>query len=85
MNYYAKPKLKDVIIDWLQMSMEEIIATVNAANPWNKGAITNFAGEEVRILQVSPANIDNTLPNDPGIIYFVDDKQSVFVVCKYQE
>jgi len=84
-KYLPKPKLKDVTIDWKTMSMREIAAVVNAGNPWNRGAITQFEGEEIRIVQVSPANYDQELPNTPGKIILANPQYGVFVVCKDRE
>ncbi len=82
---FPKPQIKDVSINWETMEMEEIMATVNAGNPWNKGAITKLNGNEYRILQITPANVDHNLPDDPGLIYYADDKQGVFVICKNKQ
>ncbi len=81
-TYYPKPGIADVSIDWQNMDMEEITATVNACNPWNKGALTYLEGQEIKILQVTPANIDAELPDQPGLVFHSDDKQGAFVVCK---
>jgi methionyl-tRNA formyltransferase len=83
--YLSKPKLNDVTLDWQQMNMEEIIATVNAANPWNRGAVTYIDGQEYKILQVTPAKYEAELPNKPGQVFFTDDEQGVFVICNNQE
>ena len=84
-KYYPKPKLEDVNIDWKNMESAEIIATINAANPWNKGAITTISGEEIRILQATPVNYDKELPDQPGLVFYADEKQGVFVICKDQQ
>ncbi len=84
-SYFPKPKLKDVCIDWQNMSMAEITATINAGNPWNRGALTTFEGQEIRIVQVSPAKYDKELPEEPGKVFFVDAQQGTFVLCKNKE
>lgn len=83
--YLPKPSLKDVSIDWKQMSMSEVVATVNAGNPWNRGAITRYEGEEIRIVQVSPAKYDKELPDEPGKIILANQQYGVFVICKNRE
>ncbi len=84
-KFFPKPQIEDVSINWETMDMEEIMAMVNAGNPWNKGAITKLNETEYRILQISPANVDHNLPDDPGLIYYADDKQGVFVICKNKQ
>lgn len=84
-TYFPKPELKDVSIDWQNMSMAEITATINAGNPWNKGAITSFEGQELRIIQASPAKYDKELPEEPGKVFFADAQHGTFVLCKNRE
>lgn len=50
------------------MRMSEFVATVNAGNPWNRGSIEQCKGDEIRIVQVSPAKYDKKLPDEPGKI-----------------
>lgn len=84
-SYYSKPTINDVRIDWQTMDANEIMATVNAGNPWNRGAITTFNGEEIRIIQVSPARYDKELPDEPGKIVLANLQYGVFVLCKNKE
>lgn len=81
-KYFPRPQLADVCIDWSTMEMNEIMATVNAGNPWNRGAIATFEGEKIRIVQVSPAKYDKELPDIPGKIVFANEQYGVFVICK---
>jgi methionyl-tRNA formyltransferase len=48
--YYNRPILKDVKIEWELMEAGEIINLINACNPWNKGAITLYDNNEVKIM-----------------------------------
>ena len=84
-KYYSKPGIDDVRIDWKNMTMNEIVATVNAGNPWNRGAITTLDENEVRLVQVSPAQYPNDLPDAPGKIALANVQHGVFVICKNQE
>lgn len=84
-KYLPKPTLKDVTIDWKNMTMSEIVATVNAGNPWNRGAIAEYEGEKIRIVQVSPAKYDKELPDEPGKIILANQQYGIFVVCKNKE
>lgn len=84
-QYFPKPILKDVTINWSEMAMSDVVATVNAGNPWNRGAITNFEGENINIVQVSPAKYDKELPDEPGKIIFANQQYGIFIVCKNRE
>jgi methionyl-tRNA formyltransferase len=84
-SYFGKPQLANVTIDWKNMPMSEIVATVNAGNPWNRGAITTFEGQEIRLIQVSPAQYNQELPNNPGEIILANVQHGVFVLCKNKE
>ncbi|MBE9469211.1 MAG: hypothetical protein IMY72_12935 [Bacteroidetes bacterium] len=83
--YLTKPTLKDVSINWKEMTMSEVVATVNAGNPWNRGAIAEYEGEKIRIVQVSPAKYNKDLPDVPGKIILANQQYGVFVVCKNKE
>ncbi len=48
--YQKRPVLKDVKIDWQQMGAVEICNLVRACNPWNKGAITSYKGQDVKLM-----------------------------------
>ena len=49
-SYHSKPKMEDVLIHWNSMKAQEICSLVKACNPWNKGALTFYKGQEVKIL-----------------------------------
>lgn len=69
--YYKKPELKDVLINWQKMSAEEICNLVRACNPWNKGALTLFQSQEVKLMDAAmlPENRKgNQEQKQPGII-----------------
>jgi len=82
-GYYKRPELKDIMIDWHQMSAFEICNLVRAGNPWNKGALTFLNGQELKVMDarvvvplVKP--IDKQL--SPGVI--AEDEEKLFVCCK---
>jgi methionyl-tRNA formyltransferase len=54
---------------------------VNAANPNYSGAITTFRGSQIRILEVSPADVNVTGIFSPGTIVYADATYGVFVLC----
>lgn len=48
--YQKRPGLNEVLINWQQMDSVEICNLVRACNPWNKGAITFFKGNELKLM-----------------------------------
>jgi methionyl-tRNA formyltransferase len=66
-SYYHRPQGKDVLIDWNSMTAKEICDLIRACNPWNKGAITLFKGQELKLMD---AQIENktTIECKPGEI-----------------
>jgi len=71
----------DLIIDWANQSSDEIESLINACNPKYGGAITYFRGSLVRILEVSPAELNNTSIFFPGGIVYSDVQNGIFVLC----
>ncbi|WP_434502394.1 formyltransferase family protein [Prevotella sp.] len=65
MAYYHKPTLNDILIDWNKMGAKEICNLVRACNPWNRGAITCFKHQEMKLLD---AVIDDSGLNDNRIV-----------------
>jgi methionyl-tRNA formyltransferase len=65
-SYYSKPRLQDVFIRWDDMSAVEICNLIRACNPWNKGAITSFKGQELKLMDAQVEGI--TLECKPGEI-----------------
>ncbi len=77
----GKPKPDDVRIDWKNQSSEEIEHLVNACNPAYGGAITIYKGSQIRILEVSPADLENQGVFSPGGIVYSDSTYGIFVLC----
>lgn len=76
-------KQKDLIINWENQTASEIMNLVNACNPVYDGAITCLNGQEVAIVEVSPAIINDVSGQEPGTIVFADGNYGLFVACKY--
>lgn len=51
--YFEKPQLSDTYINWKRMDADEIIALINACNPWNTGADATLLGQQVKIIVAS--------------------------------
>jgi len=49
-SYQKRPGLNEVTINWQQMDAAEICNLIRAGNPWNKGAITFFNGQEIKLM-----------------------------------
>ncbi|RBQ06638.1 methionyl-tRNA formyltransferase [Pedobacter miscanthi] len=74
---------QDLIIDWENQTAAEIMNLVNACNPVYNGAIAFLNGQEVSIVEVSPAIINDVSGEEPGTIVFADGNYGLFVACKY--
>lgn len=77
-SFYKKPELKDVLIDWKNMSSDEIVNLVKACNPWNMGAITVYKNLEIKIIDAESIHEINS-KELPGTILEVD--KSLKVMC----
>lgn len=77
--YYQKPGHKDVSINWQEMEAEDIIALVNACNPWNYGAATSVNNNMIGILDAVAHN--NNHEQIPGTILEIDN-DGLTVCCK---
>jgi Methionyl-tRNA formyltransferase len=66
-SYYSRPEGKDVLIDWKSMTAKEICDLIRACNPWNKGAITLFKGQELKLMDAQIEN-QTMMKCNPGEI-----------------
>lgn len=75
-QYFARQTNNDVIIDWDDMNAGEIIALINACNPWNKGAVTKLNYKIIRVLSAEKVEPEYEGNEDvmPGTILSIDDK-----------
>lgn len=79
--YYEKPLLSDTYINWKKMSANEIIALINACNPWNNGADATLNGEQIKIIVASFLNKPHN--NQPGTIVSINN--TINIACKDNE
>ncbi len=70
---YPRVGLEDLIIRWKNMKADEIKALINAANPWNKGAVTFLEGKPLRIAAVTEEKSVLKKERTPGEL-MVDSK-----------
>lgn len=81
-GYHKRPELKDVMIDWQKMKAVEICDLIRAGNPWNKGALTFFNGQELKIMDAMILNQSGNLndePVSPGTI--TADEEKLHIYC----
>lgn len=80
--YYHRPRLADVLIDW-NRSAVDIIALINATNPWNKGAVTYLNQYPLKIIAASmrPGAKITDPAIKPGTITGVDEFNGCYVCC----
>jgi methionyl-tRNA formyltransferase len=81
-KYYKRPGLKEVSIDWETMPADEIIALVDACNPWNKGAYTKWQQTAFKIVQISykEQKAVNNQKLIPGTIINCSEKKTIDVI-----
>lgn len=77
----SKPTDEILRIDWKKQRADEVEALVNASNPKYGGAITTFRGNPIKILEVSPADVNITGIFAPGSIVYADPNYGIFVLC----
>jgi methionyl-tRNA formyltransferase len=78
--YYTKPGLIDVMINWKEMSADEIVDLIKACNSWNLGATTLINGFELKILDATVSTI--TKSQYVAGTAVVNDNSEFSVVCK---
>ncbi|MFB9075864.1 formyltransferase family protein [Flavobacterium procerum] len=80
-QYYKKPTIADVSIQWEKQDSKSIQALVNACNPWNKGAYTQWNGLNIRLLEVSQTNVVSNNTSNPGTILEINENNGLIIQC----
>jgi len=80
-QYYKKPTITDVSIQWENQDSKSIQALVNACNPWNKGAYTQWNGLNVRIVEVSQIDSSAINSKTPGTILEINENNGLIIQC----
>ncbi len=70
--YYKKQMANEISINWNTMDADEVMALIQACNPWNKGAVTKLNGNIVRLLEASVHENEAGIQNQPGTILTID-------------
>lgn len=82
-QYLKRPTAEERSIRWKEQEADEIEALINACNPYYGGAPTIFRGNELKILEVSPADVnDGSHEVEPGTIVYADALYGLIVACK---
>lgn len=76
-----KPEHSDLTIDWDLQTADEIEWLVNATNPKYDGAATTINGMPIRLLEVSPADVQGEITAEPGSVIHADVVYGLIVAC----
>lgn len=80
MAYHKRPGLNEVLINWDKMNAVEICNLVRAGNPWNKGALSFFKGQEVKLMDAVIIHHGAVEEYTAGTI--VSDQECLHIYCK---
>ncbi|WCT11938.1 methionyl-tRNA formyltransferase [Mucilaginibacter jinjuensis] len=80
-SYHQRPGIAEVSIDWSKMTAREIVLLINACSSWNKGAITYYNGQELKIMDAfeADAGIKEENNYNPGTI--IECADSFKIAC----
>jgi len=82
-KYYPKPVYQDVRLLWLSESSADLLATIKACNPWNKGAFTLLNGKELQIVEARRLDSFHGITSGfPGSILISPDCTSFAICCQ---
>lgn len=80
--FFKKPDTNQLTINWDEQSADEIESMVNACNPKYDGASTKLRGMEVRLLEITPADVNNPPEVKPGTVIHADFLYGLIVACR---
>lgn len=80
--YQKRPVLNDILINWQEMTAEEICNLVRAGNPWNKGAITFFKTQEMKLMDAIVVNNLQGYPADTKAGTIIQIEKELLICCK---
>jgi methionyl-tRNA formyltransferase len=80
-GFEKKPVKSDLSISWKTQSAEEIEWLVNACNPAYGGASTWLRGQEVKLLEITPADVNDAPETEPGTVIYADALYGLIVSC----
>ncbi len=80
-EYFLAPSILQLNINWQTQTADEIECLVNATNPKYDGAITSIKQQEIRIIEVAPADVNTTDIFAAGNIVYADATYGLIVAC----
>jgi methionyl-tRNA formyltransferase len=80
-KYFLAPSIQQLSINWQTQTADEIECLINATNPKYDGAITYIKQQEVRILEVAPADVNTADSFAAGTIVYADATYGLIVAC----
>lgn len=78
-RYFEKPESLDTFIQWDRMPADEIIALINACNPWNQGADAILFGKNVKLLSATLS--DDQHSEIPGKVLRLTQAGAIAICC----
>ncbi len=79
--FSSAPSIEQLSIHWQKQTADEIECLVNASNPKYDGAITSLKQQEIRILEVAPADVNTPDSFAAGTIVYADATYGLIVAC----
>jgi methionyl-tRNA formyltransferase len=77
-SHHQRPALNDILINWQTMGAWEVCNLIRACNPWNKGAISFFNQQEIKLIDGYVADhLVAAADTVPGSILFNQEYLSV--------
>ena len=83
--YYEKLSKFDTFVKWNQMTANEIVALINACNPWNTGADSTYMGKQIKIISAFCSNEIAIHNKNPGTILKINDNSTFNIACSENE
>lgn len=80
MAYHKRPGLNEVLINWDKMDAVEICNLVRAGNPWNKGALSFFKGQEVKLIDAVVISSQEPIQYPAGTI--ISGQNGLHIYCR---
>jgi len=77
-RYFEHPEPEDTFVQWKRMPAGQIVALINACNPWNQGADAILMGKPVKLLSASLSEEQHTAA--PGVIVKTSEN-AISVAC----
>lgn len=78
-RYFEKPEPVDTFVQWPRMPADQIIALINACNPWNQGADAILMGTNVKLLSATLSEEQHT--SIPGTVLNLTNEGAIAIAC----